>query len=416
MLSRLSLEVRLVVAICLCHGMIHVLEQILPNVWTQMEGPMALGDMRYGTIQAVFALLFGLGSLPVGYVADLLGARRTLLVGMSGCALTALWCGFSPSVTSLTWAMIGLGLFSSFYHPTGMSWVASSVKYRGKAFGYHGVAGNIGLAVGPLLAGGLASLGAGGWRMAFVVSALVTVGLVVLLWRTGLAVEAQRAAELTSTSASTSTEATVQPTISQFLRLASVPLVLILLNTMAFGVLYRGFLSYFPKLLAAHMTWTEGSGGWTALLTAIPFAVGIIGQLAGGYLTHASERVEWTYPLIFSFAALGCLLMASSYDAMFFIHAMLFNFILFFWQPINNVLVASYAPKGYVGTAYGVSFACQFGSGAIAPWIMSRVATALHLEATFVVLAAFCGAGLLSSVAVVRWRGSTTPALEWRRG
>src|SRR5262245_56162966 len=67
-----------------------------------------------------------------------------------------------------------------------MAWLVRSAENRGRALGWNGMFGSIGVAVGPLAAGALTDFVS--WRAAFIVpgalTALVGVALLVA-WRTG---------------------------------------------------------------------------------------------------------------------------------------------------------------------------------------------------------------------------------------
>jgi len=50
-------------------------------------------------------------------------------------------------------ALAGIGLFSGIYHPAGLGWIACCVSKTSTGMAYNGMFGNLGLALGPVLAG-----------------------------------------------------------------------------------------------------------------------------------------------------------------------------------------------------------------------------------------------------------------------
>src|SRR3972149_4306793 len=87
----------------------------------------------------------------------------------TGAAVMAVLVGLSPNAWFLAAALMGLGLTVGLYHPAGLSLTAPAPRQRGTALGLHGFAGNIGQAIAPALAVGLAVLV--DWRLAFFVVA-----------------------------------------------------------------------------------------------------------------------------------------------------------------------------------------------------------------------------------------------------
>jgi len=65
-------------------------------------------------------LLFGLGALPGGYLADRIGARRALLVGLAGTGVSALAVAEAVPGRSIVLCLGALGLFAGFHHPAAM--------------------------------------------------------------------------------------------------------------------------------------------------------------------------------------------------------------------------------------------------------------------------------------------------------
>ncbi|MFW6055375.1 MAG: MFS transporter, partial [Thermodesulfobacteriota bacterium] len=100
-------------------------------------------------------VLFGLTALPWGLLSDKIGAKLLLLLFYAGSGLSALAAGLfleSPLVFSLSLA--GVGLFSGIYHPAGLGLISKGISEKmSLALGYNGMAGNLGLALAPILAG-----------------------------------------------------------------------------------------------------------------------------------------------------------------------------------------------------------------------------------------------------------------------
>lgn len=99
-------------------------------------------------------LLFGITALPWGILADKFGPRPLLALfylggGCSGLAAAA----FVDKPFAFQLSLIGIGIFSGIYHPTGLGWIAVGIPRTAAAMAINGIFGSLGLAMGPLLAG-----------------------------------------------------------------------------------------------------------------------------------------------------------------------------------------------------------------------------------------------------------------------
>lgn len=146
--------------VMLAHGLVHTYELSIPIlvvVWLDALGGVTLGSVSIGvteaTLGAVVAAgyaLFGIGALPAGVLVDRVGSRRLIvacLFGMGGSFLL-LWA--APGVVTVALALLAWGAAASVYHPAGLRLISTGVHERGTGFAYHGVAGNLGIGLGPL--------------------------------------------------------------------------------------------------------------------------------------------------------------------------------------------------------------------------------------------------------------------------
>jgi MFS family permease len=132
-------------------------------------GYSSWGDlMPYGV--GAFAL-FGLGSLPAGRLGDLWGRRVMMLIFFFGMGVAALLTAATQNAWQLAAALTLLGAFAAIYHPVGIPMLVQRSLRPGLTIGFNGLAGNLGVALSAITTGALVKYA--GWRMAFVVPALV---------------------------------------------------------------------------------------------------------------------------------------------------------------------------------------------------------------------------------------------------
>ncbi|MEU8431614.1 MFS transporter [Streptomyces sp. NPDC029216] len=121
------------------------------------------------------AAAFGLATIPSrligGLLADRLGRRHTIMLGLGGCALAQLGIAASGSLAAVTVCAVLLGLAFELYEPPSQAMIADAVPPPSRVRAYSLL--NVALAVGGLGAGLLASvLGRWDLRWLFVADAV----------------------------------------------------------------------------------------------------------------------------------------------------------------------------------------------------------------------------------------------------
>ncbi len=135
------------------------------------------------TVVSIVALV-ALGSqLVFGFYADRVSRVRMATIGALVWATFTLFTGLAPTILLLLIARAATGLGRAVNDPTHNGLIADYYEpsVRTNAYGFHRIANYVGLIVGPLFGGLLASLF--GWRAPFLVFWIPTVVLVVLAWR-----------------------------------------------------------------------------------------------------------------------------------------------------------------------------------------------------------------------------------------
>ncbi|HUX06299.1 MAG TPA: MFS transporter [Acidobacteriota bacterium] len=334
------------------HATVHMQMLAFAAVNILMAHELGASITAIGFVGTLSYFLFGLGALPAGFVSDAVGARRVLAICAAGLAVANLVLAFSPDPF---WAMAGLGLMGlsgSVYHPAGLGLISRNVRQTGLAMGIHGTFGNIGLAMGPLIAGFVAA--AFGWRWAYLWTAVPLALLSFIFFTTRFRDVGEDHKHL-------------QPDPpKRFAKgLLLMLLVVIVLQSLS-GFIYRSSITFMP----AHAA--QVVGGWFSgldptsrggLLTGIIFLTGAVGQFLAGTLS-AKIRTE-TLQFVIAIAVVPLLAGLGAFTGMPMLGTgMAYAFFFFGMQPLGNALVAKYSPEGLRGRSYGFSFFLSFGIGA----------------------------------------------------
>jgi len=332
-------------------------------------------------------LLMGLSAPLWGYLADRFGARPLLALFYIGAAGSGfLSCLFIDNPGVLRWTLAGIGLFSGIYHPAGLGWIACCVSRTSAGMAYNGMFGNLGLALGPVLAG-LVNYLAGPAEVYGGLGLLNLLGLVLLA----------RAAKIHARHGKGGSNRDSSASWSGF--------AILLIAMMLGGIVYRGATVTLPALFevrgAGIFNWIAnlfpGRVSANVVATAMTsglYLVGMLGQYFGGRI---GERFDLRYSyLCFHLLTIpAALAMGWLTDLPLVAVATFHSFFLLGMQPIENTLVARLTPPSMHSSAYGMKFVLTFGVGALAVQIVRLVELRMGIENVFPVL------GLVSVLLVV---------------
>nr|WP_247002575.1 MFS transporter [Halosolutus gelatinilyticus] len=309
------------------HALVHTYELSIPILMTVWLAEFSTTAATLGLLVTVGYGLFGAGALPGGVLVDRYGSKPLILACLAGMSGSYFLLGLSNSIPTLGLAIALWGVTASVYHPAGLSLLSRRVDRTGLALGYHGIGGNLGIALGPLATALL--LLRFDWRV--VTAALAAPALAVLAL--GSLVETSPAdAGATATTDGgdespsntagrsetddTKGRITIATTVDDTQTLATLAFGLVLLVVMASGLYYRAFLTFLPDLLSDYLAtlvrvelvapsspyaeeFDLARYGYVAILV-----VGVFGQYLGGQL---ADRMATERALVLAFGVLSLL-------------------------------------------------------------------------------------------------------------
>ena len=404
----------------LAHATVHTYELSIPIfvvIWLQ---EFSVTTALLGTVVAVGYALFGIGALPGGILADRLGAKTLVVACLLGMGGSFLLLGFAPGVPTIALALGLWGVAASVYHPAGLSLLSTGVDERGTGFAYHGMAGNVGIAFGPLVTALL--LLAFDWQTVawlLVVPAVLAVAYALTAEFDEMAAVSTDGGE--DDAGSDGLGGFLTDARALFTAGFALAIAVVLMN----GLFYRGVLTFLPDVLGDFLPpitdyvrlFEPGSAMaeefdlasyvYVALLT-----VGIGGQYVGGKLT---DRIPVTTGLLGVFAGLAVVAVLfvpaaqAGLGPLLAVSALL-GFLLFAIQPLYQATIAEYSPPDGRGLSYGFTYLANFGVGAAGAALAGILLSAVGTDGTFLALAAFpvLGAALAVVLSRVGTRQSST--------
>lgn len=121
---------------------------------------------------------FGLFALPAGWLADRWSRDGMMIVYFLGSGAAAIATAFADSPLGIGIGLFVIGIFAAIYHPVGLAIVTGKWRNTGMRIAINGVWGNLGVASAALLTGWM--IDNAGWRVAFIVPGLVSIGMGVI--------------------------------------------------------------------------------------------------------------------------------------------------------------------------------------------------------------------------------------------
>lgn len=266
----------------LAHFSHHLLSALLVPLLPFIRDNFALDYTQAGWVISAFTLSYGISHLPSGWLADRIGPRILITIGISGVALAGLLVGLSPTYVMMIIFLVLLGLMGGGYHPAAAPLISAAVdsKSRGRALGIHQIGGSASYFLAPLIAVAIATTF--GWRSSFIWLSIPTIifgiAFYVFLGRRGYAAKAK--------SGITSSNIETQPTPGHWRRLVA----LITLSVVGQALLVSTT-SFIPFFIVDHFGASEQAAG---AILALIYSAGIWAGPLGGYL---SDRLG-TVPLM----------------------------------------------------------------------------------------------------------------------
>jgi YNFM family putative membrane transporter len=142
-----------------------------------------LSYTRSALVQSSFSWTYGVAQIPAGFIADRVGTRILLVIGISGVAVAGILVGLSQTYVIMLVLLVVMGIVGGGYHPAAAPMVSAAVplENRGQALGFHEMGASASFLVTPLVAAAIASFW--GWRGAFITLGIPTFIIGLFLFR-----------------------------------------------------------------------------------------------------------------------------------------------------------------------------------------------------------------------------------------
>ena len=370
--------------ISLGHGLTHWYPSTFYLLLPIIGKELGLSYSQIGLIMTCQYIAGAIANVPGGILVDTVGRKGVLM------ALSLFWVGFPYLLMGFSHgylmllacvALVGFG--NSLWHPTAIPTLARRFPERkGLVLSIHGMGGNVGDALAPLVIGSLLAVLT--WREVVILNVMpgLVMSLLLLVFlgtlRVGAKAKEKQAAD----------EGHVQ-SLREYFR--GVPALfrnrsLILLTTSsAFrSMTQNALLTFLPVYLAYEMGY---SPFWVG---AGMFALQAAGFAASPIAGHLSDRMGRRSIMMTSMLMSGVVLAFMAFagkSQAFIVFVAVLGFFLYAIRPVMQAWLLETTPKNMGGTSIGILFGAQSLGSSIAPLLAGLIADRWGLIATFWFLA-----------------------------
>jgi MFS transporter, FSR family, fosmidomycin resistance protein len=367
-------DARVIGLVSVAHGLSHFFQLALPPLFPLLRAEFDVSWTLLGALVGLFYAASGLTQFAAGFVVDRMGARPVLLAGVALLAGSTLLAATVPDVNWLFAVVVLTGIGNGVFHPADFAILNANVAPRrlGHAYSTHGIGGNLGYAVAPIVSFGLAS--AFGWRAALAAMGVVGVVMLGVLLTQRPFLGSQRASEAHPLARSGNRELLLQ-----------VPILMCLGYFIVQTIATAGVQSFAASSLNA------GFGIPLALANSSVTAYllgATAGILAGGFLaarTHRHDRVAGMG--LFAGALLAFAVAAGPMPPLLLPLFAAMGFAVGTTGPSRDLIVRSATPKGASGRIYGFVYSGLDIGSALGPVVFGFMLDNGMARGTFVLIA-----------------------------
>lgn len=334
------------------HALNHYFLLIFPSVVLTLHKEWGMSYAELLQVGSAAMLVYGVMSLPAGWLADRWSRKGMMLVFYFGMGASALFTALAQTPWQMGLGLCAIALFAAIYHPVGIALIFSSANKTGRAIAVNGLAGNLGLAFAAMGTALLCQWFS--WQAAFYVPGLVCLLTGIVYWY---------ASNVTDIEHGKSKRDDVTMSLRQLKVLFACAAVVVFFG----GLVFQSTTTSLPKIMDAQFSQSLSLSSTltTSIFVCAAFIQLVVGELldrvdikkllaciAGGqllFLLLATVTHEWSLVLVF----VG--LMLCTYAQI----------------PVNDWLIGRYADAKWRSRIYAAKYTLSFSTGPIAYWLIA---------------------------------------------
>lgn len=341
----------------------HLLDHFFMLIFTTavltMESEFADSYGRLLLLTTWSFFFFGGASLPAGWLGDKWSRTGMMFVFFIGIGAASIVTGFAADPLQIEIGLALVGIFGAIYHPIGLALVVEDAPRIGRALAVNGVWGNMGVALAALTTGAIADIY--GWRMAFIIPGIVSIGIGLLY---GLHLLKGVAAD----GAGKQKKAPPQVPLSIQKRV----FLFLIIAPMVGGLIFQATTISLPKIMDERLSSILPETSEIGLVTALVFACAAFAQLAVGEMLDRYQTKRIYIGLVLAQLVM-CTLAITAAGWLSLAVTLPLMLATFGIIPVNDWIVAHYISTEYRSRVYAVKSVLVLGIGAVAVQMTGRL-------------------------------------------
>jgi MFS family permease len=355
----------------------HLLTALPMPLIPMIRSDLSLDYAQSGWVISAFTLCYGLGQLPGGWLADRMGPRLMITIGICGLGLAGLGVGFSPGYSSMIFFLALMGMLGGGYHPSAPPMISASVepKHQGRALGVHLMGGSASYFLAPLIATGIAAFW--NWRGSFIVLAILAILFGIFFNMVLGRIELRRPPH-----ASVSPKGRADEPSARRVR----PLVTFIALSNLLGATVTSSMAFIPLLLVDRFGYSKENAG---ALFAFIYSAGLWISPLAGYLSDRFGRIPLMIGISFASAPVIYLLNHISSFGGIVVLLLLIGVVIYVRMPVSESYIIRHTSERNRSMVLGVyMFGSMEGGGVLTP-VMGYMIDHLGFYASYTVAGVF---------------------------
>ena len=376
----------------LAHFAHHLVTALPAPLLPFIRDDFALDYTQAGFVISAFHLSYGFSQVPAGWLADRIGARTLITIGICGVAVFGLVIGFSSTYTMLMASLVLMGILGGGYHPSAPPLISASVEpeKRGRALGFHLIGGSASYFLAPLIAAAIAA--AWGWRGSFIGLAIPTVIFGIAFY----VLIGQRADRDKAKPRKTRAPDETTPTPSHWRRLLSFIIPVSFIQAVVFSVV-----SFISLYLVDHFGVSRETA--TAFI-AIIYSAGLWASPLGGYLSDRLGRIPVILVVCFAMSPIIYLLNIAPFGLGIGAVLLALGMTIYIRMPVSEAFIVDQTSEHNRSTILGIYYLCGIEGGGLLTPAMGYLIDKFGFHYSFSIAS---GAVLISALVLFIWLRSS---------
>jgi len=337
----------------LAHFAHHLLTALPVPLLPFIRKDFGLDYTQSSLVITAFALAYGIGQLPAGWLADRIGPRILITIGICGVALVGVLVGFSQTYIMMLVFLVLMGVAGGGYHPAAAPLISASVEpeKRGRALGIHVIGGAGSYFLVPIIAAAIAV--AWGWRGAFIGLAIPTAAFGIIFY----VLLGRRAGTSQVQQVITGHRDETSPAPGHLRRLVA----FMILSVFTSGVV-MSVIPFVPLYIVDHFGVSEQTA---ASYLAIIFSAGFWAGPLGGYLSDRLGRVSLILVACLIVGFVIYLLNLAPYGLGIGALLLILGTALYIRMPVSESYIMGQTAERHRSTIYGIYYFSMQEAGAV---------------------------------------------------